>query len=127
MGRDVLLLSKDFRGNESRGLARKAAGNHVGSSPVHLQISQYLLSTYSVPSPGDIIINRYGICLHRAYRDGRKARAFPLNKVSCPLNQADPEGYGTHRAASPATSPPQNKPKTQRELGAKAGIERGPL
>lgn len=121
------LLSKDFKSNDSRGLARKAARNHVGSSPVHFQISQYLLSTYGVPSPGDIIINRYGIYLHRAYRDGRKARAFPLNKVSHPLNQADPGGYRTQRAASPPTSPPQNKPKTQRELGAKVGIERGPL
>ena len=70
MGGMFLFLPKDLREEESRDLAKQFIGNHVGpgQAPLHFQISRYLLSVYCVPSPGDIIINRYGICLHRAYR-----------------------------------------------------------
>lgn len=119
------LLAMDFRGNESRGLARKAIGNHVGTSPGHFQIRQYLSSTYCVPSPGDIIINRYGICLQRTYRDRKKTRAFTLNKMSYPLNRADLGGCGTQHAARSLLHPsshPRTSPKPRGNLGQKLAL-----
>lgn len=96
---------------------------------MHFQISRYLLNTYYAPSPGDLILDRQGTCLHRAYRLGRlrrRARAFTLSKVSYFLNQADPGVLVPNTQLGgwvfSTYLPTQNQIKTW-ELGAKPGTD----